>query len=859
MDDVQDILTEWCQASGAKFNIGKTEIIPIGSPEHRNQVITSRKLNPLDQTTIDEQVRIAKDGEAIRSLGAWIGNNTNDETPWEPIIDKTHRSLELWNKSHPTILGRKLIIQAIVGGHSQFLAMAQGMPKHIETALIKMIRNFMWNNSTNPRISLETLYRPIEEGGLKLLDLTSRNEAIEIMWLKTYLNLTANRPTWAKITDIIVDAAAPRGTDHQARINPFIQTWKPCTRGARAAILNEDTKRMLKTGQKYHLTFSTIKLSPRMKELLPAWYHPGTENHPIRRQTIRCLIEVHDAIAIANLIRISARLRHPPLPRPHIPSKWCNCPDCIQDRLKQCKNPHECATEAQNKINALFPKFNPLISDERHGNLSLTGSRKRKNLQARSQNEPITFDPTMTDKNDPTECVRIFTNPLTTSKQPAQRGIDPRTALRHRTVKAYTDGACQNNGKENAQCGSGIWIGPEDPRNTAIKVPGENQSNQIGELVAVIKAAQDLPIFVPLEIHSDSKYVIDGLTTYLPDWEDIGWIRVQNANLFKRAAFLLKRRTAVTRFQWVKGHNGNLGNDESDRLAKEGANKIIPDEVDLQIPPEFDIQGAKLSAMTQATAYKGIREMKTKNAPPVMPSLLRDIREAIRAYNEQSKTNASIWRSFRKPILRTRVQQFFYKSVHHALMVGETWNHIPNFEHREFCPTCNTTESMEHILVNCNASTNRIIWDLARETWPHLDEPWPVISIGLTLGIGCLNTPHDARQEDHAGGDPQSLALRKGKTRLLQILISESAHLIWVLRCERTIQENNHSDKEIKARWLRKINERLTCDRIITTKIKRDKRHITIAKNTWRHALQKHRVLPDNWLSNREVLVGSGR
>ena len=41
MDDVQNILDNWCQASEAKFNLDKTEIVPIGTPKHCNQVITS--------------------------------------------------------------------------------------------------------------------------------------------------------------------------------------------------------------------------------------------------------------------------------------------------------------------------------------------------------------------------------------------------------------------------------------------------------------------------------------------------------------------------------------------------------------------------------------------------------------------------------------------------------------------------------------------------------------------------------------------------------------------------------------------------------------------------------------------------
>ncbi|KAF8494911.1 hypothetical protein F5888DRAFT_1570641, partial [Russula emetica] len=323
------------------------------------------------------------------------------------------------------------------------------------------------------------------------------------MWLKAYLNPAVNRPTWAKITDIIIVAAAPKDTKPKARTNTFMQTWKPRTRGARGIIRNEDTLRMLKTAKKYHLTVSAVRLLPRIKENLPAWYHPGTEDHPTNSRTTKCLIEVHKALAIADLIRISSRLRMPPQPRPHTPSAWCICPDCVQDRINQCKDPHKCASEVQNKINALYPKYNPLIIDKRHGDLSLTTSRKRKNLQARYQNELITFDPSITTKNDPTECFHIFTNPNETAKQPAKRRIDPGANLRHQTIRAYTDRACLNNGKTNAQAGSGVWFTPEDPRNKAIRIPGTEQSNQVGELVAVISATQDLPTFSPLEIHTD--------------------------------------------------------------------------------------------------------------------------------------------------------------------------------------------------------------------------------------------------------------------------------------------------------------------------------------------------------------------
>ena len=170
------------------------------------------------------------------------------------------------------------------------------------------------------------------------------------------------------------------------------------------------------------------------------------------------------------------------------------------------------------------------------------------------------------------------------------------------------DGACWNNGKANARCGSSIWIKSNHGRNAAIRVPGIRQSNQVGEIIAVIEAINSFPNFCPLTIISDLRYVIDGLTQHLSKWEDKGWIGVENVEFFKHAAYLLKRRSVTTTFQWVKGHQGNLGNEECDKLAKEGANKNEIDQLSLNIPREYDLQGAKLAALTQATTYKGIQE-----------------------------------------------------------------------------------------------------------------------------------------------------------------------------------------------------------------------------------------------------------
>ncbi|KAH9011920.1 hypothetical protein EDB84DRAFT_1251378, partial [Lactarius hengduanensis] len=81
-------------------------------------------------------------------------------------------------------------------------------------------------------------------------------------------------------------------------------------------------------------------------------------------------------------------------------------------------------------------------------------------------------------------------------------------------------------------------------------------------------------------------------------------------------------------------------------------------------------------------------------------------------------------------------------------------------------------------------------------------------------------------------------------------------HLIWVLRCERSIQLKTHSAQEIKNRWLRVINERLTNDKITATRVKRGRAMVLSVASTWKAALSREWELPPNWMILSEVLVG---
>ena len=80
--------------------------------------------------------------------------------------------------------------------------------------------------------------------------------------------------------------------------------------------------------------------------------------------------------------------------------------------------------------------------------------------------------------------------------------------------------------------------------------------------------------------------------------------------------------------------------------------------------------------------------------------------------------------------------------------------------------------------------------------------------------------------------------------------------MIWVLRCERIIQEKPLSNGKIRARWLQAINERLTINKVTVTKIVRSDKFTKLVENTWVPALRKEGEPPARWMYHGEVLVG---
>jgi ribonuclease HI len=136
-------------------------------------------------------------------------------------------------------------------------------------------------------------------------------------------------------------------------------------------------------------------------------------------------------------------------------------------------------------------------------------------------------------------------------------------------VQIFTDGACSGNP------GPGGWGVVLRWKGTEKEISGgerETTNNRM-EMMAAIKALESLKRTVPVDLYTDSTYVRDGITKWLPGWKSNGWRTaakkpVKNQDLWQRLEAAIQDHDV--KWHWVKGHAGHPENERADELARTG-------------------------------------------------------------------------------------------------------------------------------------------------------------------------------------------------------------------------------------------------------------------------------------------------
>jgi len=138
-------------------------------------------------------------------------------------------------------------------------------------------------------------------------------------------------------------------------------------------------------------------------------------------------------------------------------------------------------------------------------------------------------------------------------------------------IKIYTDGSCIKNP------GNGGWAAIIFINNEKIVITGnkENTTNNQMELMAAIEALKKIPTGQKVQVYTDSKYLKMGITEWINKWLQNNWKtsskqKVKNLELWIELNEISKKHKIE--WFWVKGHAGNLINEEVDALAKKAAN-----------------------------------------------------------------------------------------------------------------------------------------------------------------------------------------------------------------------------------------------------------------------------------------------
>ena len=143
-------------------------------------------------------------------------------------------------------------------------------------------------------------------------------------------------------------------------------------------------------------------------------------------------------------------------------------------------------------------------------------------------------------------------------------------------IEIYTDGACKGNP------GPGGWGVLLKSQGTQKELFGGElvTTNNRMELTAVIEALLALKRPCQVTLHADSQYVLKGITEWLAGWKARGWKTaarqpVKNVDLWQRLDALVNTAGHQIDWRWVRGHDGDPGNEHADALANRGVEQVL--------------------------------------------------------------------------------------------------------------------------------------------------------------------------------------------------------------------------------------------------------------------------------------------
>ncbi|MEM7263578.1 MAG: ribonuclease HI [Planctomycetota bacterium] len=139
-------------------------------------------------------------------------------------------------------------------------------------------------------------------------------------------------------------------------------------------------------------------------------------------------------------------------------------------------------------------------------------------------------------------------------------------------IEVYTDGACRGNPGEG---GYGVVIQDEGGEHEFSGYDASTTNNRM-ELTAAIEGLKATPTGETVRVTTDSKYVVDGITSWIHGWIRRGWKKADKSPVLNQElwqALHAETQARKVEWRWVKGHAGHLENERCDQLANEAMDR----------------------------------------------------------------------------------------------------------------------------------------------------------------------------------------------------------------------------------------------------------------------------------------------
>ncbi len=142
------------------------------------------------------------------------------------------------------------------------------------------------------------------------------------------------------------------------------------------------------------------------------------------------------------------------------------------------------------------------------------------------------------------------------------------------SIQIFTDGACRGNPGPG---GWGVLLRYKDTEKQLLGAETDTTNNRM-ELTAAIKGLEALRKSCQVDLYTDSKYLKDGMTSWLKQWKKNNWKNAQkkpvkNADLWQTLDKLAEAHNI--KWHWVKGHSGHPENELADALANQAIDELL--------------------------------------------------------------------------------------------------------------------------------------------------------------------------------------------------------------------------------------------------------------------------------------------